>query len=153
MQISLMVATSSLLYKKPFYRRAKRYQSSSGVLSILRNQIMARRMQALGSNRTAKEEIIFNLATSGGISGVNLLLLWHGSFLSMLMVGIDQFRHWGAIPKVEHLDEVVNKKNETNDAFYHHLALMQVVVSLLFGKPRQISPFFWLIYILRMLRS
>ena len=137
-----MVATFSLLYKKPFYRRAKRYQSSSGVLSILRNQIMARRMQALGSNRTAKEEIIFNLATSGGISGVNLLLFWHGSFLPMLMVGIDQFRHWGAIPKVEHLDEVVNKKNETNDAFYHHLALMQVVVSLLFGKPRQISPFF-----------
>ena len=75
MQISLMVATFSLLYKKPFYRRAKRYQSSSGVQSILRNQIMARRMQALGSNRTAKEEIIFNLATSGGISGVNFPLL------------------------------------------------------------------------------
>ena len=28
--------------------------------------------------------------------------------------------------KVEHLDEVANKPNETNDAFYHHLALMQV---------------------------
>ena len=53
---------------------------------------------------------------------------------------------------MEHLDEVVNKKNESNAAFYHHLALMQVVVSLLFGKPRQISPFFWLIYILKILR-
>ena len=29
--------------------------------------------------------------------------------------------------KVEHLDEVANKPNETNDAFYHHLALMQVI--------------------------
>ena len=51
-----------------------RYQSSSGRM-LLRNQIIARRMQALGSNRTAKEEIIFNLATSGGISGVDLPLL------------------------------------------------------------------------------
>ena len=28
---------------------------------------------------------------------------------------------------MEHLDEVANKSNKTNDAFYHHLALMQVI--------------------------
>ena len=75
-QIKLMVATFSMLYKKHMYVQAgtSRYQSSSGRM-LLRNQIMARRMQALGSDRTAKEEIIFNLATYGGISGVDLPLL------------------------------------------------------------------------------
>ena len=85
--IPLMVATFSLLYKKRFYRHKtifcnllnctfdaclhpRALLAQRLIRVLLRNQIMARRMQALGSNRTAKEEIIFNLATSGGISGV-----------------------------------------------------------------------------------
>ena len=93
-QIKLMVATFSMLYKKHMYVQAgtSRYQSSSG-RTLLRNQIMARRMQALGSNRTAKEEIIFNLATYGGISGVNFPPFQHRSFLPMLVDGVGQFRY------------------------------------------------------------
>ena len=34
------------------------------------------------------------------------------------------------ILKVEHLDEVANKPNQTNDAFYHHLTLMQVILEM-----------------------
>ena len=93
-QIKLMVATFSMIYKRHMYVQAgtSRYQSSSGRM-LLRNQIMARRMLALGSNRTAKEEIIFNLATYGGISGVNFPPFQPRSFLPMLVDGVGQFRY------------------------------------------------------------